>query len=267
MTVKTLYRYPVKSLGGSSVDQLQPDARGFRDDRRWMFVDARGRFISQRSNVGLSEYAARITGGDLTFTHLPSGEIVGLIKCAKVAASKVEVTVWDDTFTASRIESEVLYELTRALGIPDARLVYMAPEDVRPVDPKYARPDETVSFADGYPYLVTTTGSLAFLANELGDPALDERRFRPNIVIHTQQPWLEDTWTALRIGDHKFRLPKPCARCVMITHQPGTRDRDLSVLAELAKHRKVDSKVLFGMNALWEGGHGKLSIGDQVVVV
>lgn len=264
MKVKALYQYPVKSLGGQSRRWIEPLGRGFRDDRRWMFTDARGSFISQRGNVQLSTFSAEIEGDTLTFRSAETDEIVGAVAGAR-SGKKGTVTVWDDTFQATEIHSDALFDLTRKLGIADARLFYMGDDDVRPVDQRYAKKGEQVSFADGYPYLITTTGSLKEIASELCIPNLDERRFRPNIIVDTPRPWLEDDWTSLNIGGHRFRLPKPCARCVMVTHQPGTGERDLALLATLTSLRRREGKILFGMNACWEGGRGVISCGDLVV--
>ncbi|OAV45668.1 MOSC domain-containing protein [Lewinella sp. 4G2] len=265
MHVTELYRYPVKSLGGQSVQSLQPLGRGFVDDRRWMFADASGRFISQRNNVQLSEFSAELVGDELTFRHLPSNEVVGAVAGARLG-TKSTVTVWDDTFQATEVNSDAMYALTRKLGIPDARLMYMQDDDIRPVDTRYAKGEETVSFADGYPYLITNTASLRALAHEMGEASLDVRRFRPNIVVDSPTAFAEDAWFRLEIGTHQFRLPKPCARCIMITHEPGTRGRDLRVLGTLSNMRKVGNKILFGMNACWEGGDGSVAVGDEVTV-
>ncbi|NJC24991.1 MOSC domain-containing protein [Neolewinella antarctica] len=267
MKVYALYRYPVKSLGGQSVSELVPQQRGFQDDRRWMFTDTSGKFISQRNNVQLARFSAEVVGDTLSFFDVQSGEQVGAVAGARVVGEKSEVTVWDDTFPATEIKSEALYALTRKLGVPDARLFYMDAGDERPVDSRYARPVESVSFADGYPYLVATTASLESLASLLDEPQIDMARFRPNIVVTTREAWLEDNWARLDINGHQFRLPKPCARCIMVTHEPGTGDRDLRVLATLNQHRKVDNKLLFGMNACWESGTGLLRVGDVVNVI
>jgi len=279
MQVSSLYCYPVKSLGGQSVEALLPEGRGFKDDRRWMFVDESGRFISCRAVPGLLLFSAEVNGDELRFTRISDGTLLCAVAGARAPQSRpgrdpqrgnpksIEVTVWDDTFTATLIDVPGLDQLTETLGIPGARLVYMAPEDVRPVDPRYAKAGEQVSFADGYPYLITNTASLDDLASRLGEEQLDERRFRPNIVISTDTPWAEDDWTALRIGSHRFRLPKPCARCIMVTIQPETGEKDLRVLAELSRYRKVGNKVMFGMNGCWEGGEGMLETGDEVAVL
>jgi hypothetical protein len=177
----------------------------------------------------------------------------------------MEVTVWDDTFHATLIDNELVPAIAIALGIPGARLVYMGENDRRPVDARFAKSGEEVSFADGFPYLITNTASLDDLSGRV-EETLDERRFRPNIVVSTTSPWAEDDWTALQIGTHHFRLPKPCARCIMVTVAPETGEKNLRVLAELSAYRKIGNKVLFGMNACWEKGEGLLFVGDNVSV-
>lgn len=264
MQVLQLYRYPVKSLGGQSVDSLQPEIRGFQDDRRWMFVDADGRFISCRSVTSLLRFSAEVHGDELRFVRIANGTLLGAVAGAREGKKSIEVTVWDDTFHATLIEDEGIPAIAEALGIPGARLVYMGAEDRRPVDPRFAKAGEEVSFADGFPYLITNTASLDDLSGRVGE-ALDERRFRPNIVVSTSAPWAEDEWSALQIGAHRFRLPKPCARCIMVTVAPETGEKNLRVLAELSAYRKVGNKVMFGMNACWEGGVGELGVGDVVL--
>ena len=264
MKVSKLYRYPVKSLGGQSVASLTPEIRGFQDDRRWMFIDENGKFISRRTIPEMCEHAAEVHGDELRFVRIADGSILGAVASAREGEKSIAVTVWDDALIATLIEDDGIPAIAEGLGIPGARLVYMGLNNRRPVDPRYAKPGEEVSFADGYPYLVTGTASLADLSSRVGEQ-LDERRFRPNIIVTTEIPFVEDTWTALSIGKHQYRITKPCARCIMITQEPETGDRNLRVLAELSAYRKVGNKVMFGMNACWEGGEGRVSVGDRVI--
>ena len=266
MHVHQLYRYPVKSLGGQPASSLTPAGRGFVDDRRWCFVDRRGNFMGQRRYVSLTHFRAEIHDDELRFVRLEDGRLVGAVAGARVGQRQCEVTVWDDTFPATLVDDSGLAALTEVLGIPGARLVYMGAADRRPLDPRYARGPEEVSFADGYPYLVTTTASLADLSRRVGEE-LDERRFRPNIVVAHDEPYAEDEWRALDVGGHRFRLPKPCARCIMVTQHPDTGARNPRILAELAAYRKVGRKVLFGINACWEGGAGPVRRGAPVTVL
>lgn len=263
MTIHQLYRYPVKSLGGQSASSLIPEARGFKDDRRWMFVDETGQFISRRAVPTMCEYAAEVHGDELRFVKLADGSMLGAVAGAREGNRSITVTVWDDAFTATLIEDDGIPAIAAGLGIPGARLVYMGPEDRRPVDPRYARAGEEVSFADGYPYLITGTMSLIDLSSRLSQ-RLDVRRFRPNIVLDTSVEFVEDKLPWIKVGSNHFRLTKPCARCIMITQDPATGERDLRVLAELATYRKEGNKVLFGMNACWEEGEGDIAVGDAV---
>ncbi len=265
MFVSALYRYPVKSLGGQSVSSLRPEVRGFEDDRRWCFIDQRNNFMGQRRFVSLTHFRAEVGGDELRFLRVADGALVGAVAGARSGPRRVEVTVWEDTFWATEVEDAHLPAITETLGIPGARLVYMGAEDRRPVDPRYAQDGEEVSFADGYPYLITGTASLQDLGERV-EEKLDERRFRPNIVVATTEPYCEDKWPGLTIGQHRFRLPKPCARCIMITQDPDTGDRNPRVLAELAAYRKEGRKILFGMNACWEGGTGLVEVGAPVSV-
>lgn len=267
MQVAQLFRYPVKSLGGQSMTVLQPAARGFVDDRRWMFIEASGRFISRRTQPQLAHFEARITGDTLEFMRIADGQIVGAVAGARQGVRRREVTVWDDTFAATLLEAPTVKTIAETLGIAGAQLVYMDVADNRPVDPAYAHPEESVSFADGFPYLITNTASLAQIAEQLGNPGLDVRRFRPNIVVAHDVPFAEDSWEKLEIGQHQFRLPKPCARCVMVTMHPDTGERTPRIMGELARQRRVGNKVLFGMNACWEGGTGLLRVGDVVTLL
>ena len=54
LTLSSIHVYPVKSLGGFGVDQARTTARGLEHDRRWMLVDAAGRFISQREEAAMA---------------------------------------------------------------------------------------------------------------------------------------------------------------------------------------------------------------------
>ncbi|TXF83700.1 MOSC domain-containing protein [Neolewinella aurantiaca] len=265
MHIHQLYRYPVKSLGGQSVASLQPEIRGFADDRRWMFIEPNGQFISRRAVPTMCEFAAEVHDDELCFVRISDGSILGAVAGARNGEKQVDVTVWDDSLTATLIEDAGIPAIATGLGIPGARLVYMTSEDHRPVDARFAKDGEEVSFADGFPYLVTSTASLDDLSGRVGEN-LDERRFRPNIIVKNDVPFDEDNWTGLKIGTHRFRLPKPCARCIMITQEPDTGARNLRVLAELSAYRKVGNKVMFGMNACWEGGVDHVKVGDPVSV-
>jgi uncharacterized protein YcbX len=150
------------------------------------------------------------------------------------------------------------------------RLVWLDDPTRRPVNPDYAQPGDTVSFADGYPLLLANTASLAALndliaeSDSMASP-LPMERFRPNVVISGAQAWVEDEWTGgrIRIGDVNFRVPKPCGRCIVTTTDQETGERGHEPLRTLSRHRHVKNGLLFATNLIPDAP-GTIAIGDPV---
>lgn len=149
----------------------------------------------------------------------------------------------------------------------DVRLVWLDDPTRRPSDPEFSAPDDRVSFADGYPLLVTNKASLRQLGEWIGRP-LPMTRFRPNLVVETDEPWAEDAWLGrrLRIGDVVLRAVKPCGRCVVTTTDQESAEREREPLRTLARHRNFDKQLVFGMN-LVPDSVGPMAVGDEVTVL
>ena len=47
-SVSQLFIYPIKSLGGISLDKAETTDRGFKFDRRWMLINEHNEFMTQR---------------------------------------------------------------------------------------------------------------------------------------------------------------------------------------------------------------------------
>ena len=145
------------------------------------------------------------------------------------------------------------------------RLVVMPDSTERKADPRYARHNENVSFADGFPYLVISQASLDDLNGRLAEP-IEMRRFRPNFVITGTEPFAEDQWKHITIGDLRFEVVKPCARCVLTTINPETAEKGAEPLKTLASYRRNGNKILFGQNVTVQD-FGELNVGAQVLVL
>jgi hypothetical protein len=171
---------------------------------------------------------------------------------------RVEVSVWGSHCEAVVHDAASLW-FTRVFARP-CRAVYM-PEDVhRPIES--ASFEDVVSFADGFPYLLTTQVSLEALAARLDTP-IGMNRFRPNIVVDGDVPFAEDDWTRVTIGDAVFRVAKGCDRCMVTTIDPETGETGLEPLRTLATFRRWNGKVWFGINLIPEG-RGIVRVGDPV---
>jgi uncharacterized protein YcbX len=256
--------YPVKSLRGDAHASAVVEPRGLAGDRRWLVVDEADRFLTQRELPHMATVAARNEPGGLALTA--PGRPPIFVPIPPADATPRLVTIWRDTVDAVVAGPEAERWLTGALGVP-CTLVYQANPASRPVNPAFAAPGDVVSFADGYPLLVTSTASLSDLNARLlaKVPML---RFRPNLVVEGAHPWAEDDWQRIRIGAASFRVPKPCDRCGIpsIDQETGLRPDPEEPLRTLKTFRRdASGRVLFGMNLVPET-LGSVQVGDAVEV-
>lgn len=262
MHIASLHVYPVKSLGSLSPDSLWFDPWGPRGDRRWLVVDLDGMFLTQRAHPRMAtvQVSSRPDGG-LTFHHAdrPALDVTPRSGLPR------PVRVWRSDVMAQDAGDAAAVWLERVLERP-CRLVHMD-------EPAQARPgswegdDYHVSFADGFPVLVCTTGSLADLNGRLKHP-VPMSRFRPNLVVEGAGAWAEDGWRRLRIGEVELKLVKPCSRCVVTTvdQNSGEIPDRREPLRTLAGFRQRPGGVMFGQNALVEKT-GCVRVGDRVEVM
>ncbi|MDK8465318.1 MOSC N-terminal beta barrel domain-containing protein [Marinobacter sp. SS13-12] len=258
MQVHSLYVYPVKSLAGIQVSSFRMDDFGPVCDRRWMIVDADRQFVTQRSNPELARIGTRLEEGRVMVDIPGEGEF------SLVAGSEeCHVRVWRDWTKAVYGGNEASDALSRYCG-ETFRFVFMPDETFRRVDASRVTEYRRVSFADGFPLLITNLASLEELNSRL-QTAVEMRRFRPNIVVEGAAPWEEDEWKALSVNNIVFSLVKPCSRCVMTTVDPdrGVKAPDLQPLRELGTYRRTADGVIFGMNAVHESA-GEIRVGSPV---
>ncbi len=135
----------------------------------------------------------------------------------------------------------------------------------RQVNLEFGRAGDRVSFADGYPLLLTSEASLSELNRRLETPVPMDR-FRANLVVDGSDPFEEDRWARIRVGDVELRVVKPCARCVVTTTDQATGSRSREPLRTLATFRNEGGRVLFGENLIHDGP-GRLRVGNRVDVL
>lgn len=267
--VESLWIYPVKGMSGIQVKSLDFNNLGFLFDRRWMLVDENGRFLSQREVPELALFQTTVTEGHLHISDPLRREIKIPISSGKPWGKRA--VVWGSSCRADWYGAEVDRLLSDSLS-RRCHLVKMSEGFKRRLAPYYSvNQGDSVSFADGFPFLVTTTASLEELGRRVGE-YVPMDRFRPNIVIRNSTPFEEDRWRILSIGNHSFHLVKPCARCVVTTIDQETGVvADGEPLRTLAKFRTTSragkSKILFGQNAVAADASGSLSAGDSVVLI
>ncbi|MBK7946705.1 MAG: MOSC domain-containing protein [Flavobacteriales bacterium] len=258
MSLASIHIYPIKSLGGFTLNEARMTDRGFAHDRRWMLVDADGRFISQREVFAMACLHCAPSPNGFTVTDVRDGDRIDLPWAVDAGESK-RVLVWSDAVEVLHAPMAVSAWFAEKLGIT-CSLVFMPDAAHRPVDAKYA--SGGTSLSDGFPYLIVSQASLDDLNTRLESP-VPMNRFRPNLVIAGGAPFQEDAWTSIAIGAARFSLVKPCARCVITTTDQLTGERGKEPLRTLASYRSVNGKVMFGMNAMGITGD-MVRVGDLV---
>lgn len=254
--------YPVKGMRGLSLAESHVQPIGLAHDRRFLAIRPTGEFLSQRELARMATISSLFVDGAIKlWTDKPEEICVDL----DGLSIRKQVTIWKNSVDALDCGDAVATWLTEKLDEP-CRLVYMDDRALRRVDANYGREGDLVSFADGFPVLLTSASSLFDLNSRMDDPVL-MKRFRPNLVVDGFEPWAEDHWRRIRVGDVEFRVVKACARCIVTTTDQETGRRlGNEPLKTLATFRQWDGKVFFGMNLI-PNGTGTVRVGDPVEVL
>jgi uncharacterized protein YcbX len=263
-------RYPVKSCAPVAAQQAVVDACGLAGDRRWMLVGDDDAQLTAREHPRLlSVHVAERTDGGLDLTH-PDAPALSVAPPAEDRA--IPVRIWRSTVHATVAGDDAHAWFSKIAGA-SARLVHLHDPSQRRPNPAFSRDRDTVSLADGYPLLATTTDSLAELNRLIAKGPLAHqgplpmRRFRPTVVISGARPWEEDGWRRLRIGDAVFRAVKGCDRCMMTTIDPDTGTHGKEPIATLARYRRWDGATWFGMHLIPDTPGARIAVGDDVEIL
>jgi len=266
--VSALYRYPIKSCGGESLPRdMTFDRFGPTQDRRWVIADKDGQVVTQREcPVMTLLHVVSFADNVLRLTWVGRNLRDQIMVYKQTATMAIFVTVWGDKCQAIPAAPIVHKWLSTRLGRP-VRLLHTSPDFARLSRGTRKIGDTSVSvgFADGYPLLVTTDSSLAYLTARLMKPVA-MNRFRPNIVLSGTQPFEEDGWEGRRVQigrDAIIRITKPCARCMIVNTDQQTGKRAKEPLKTLATFRKFENEVRFGMNAEHLTTN-RIHLGDEV---
>ena len=274
MRVTSLSLFPVKSLGGVDVADATVTPIGLAGDRRWAVLDGEGRPVTARTCHRLLSVVAEPTP-------------TGLRLVASDGAIEVEAP-GDDAATVaagvSRLDRLALADpeasrwLSQRVGL-DVRLVHQREQDHRPMSASHGgRAGELLNLADTGPLHLVTEASVDRLRDwvveargeEWLDPDAAARRFRPNLVVDGEEPFAEDQWSRVRIGDTAYRVSELCDRCALTLVEATTLATDKEPIRTLARHRAWDGVTWFGIRLVPElapGSTGALATGDAVEVL
>ena len=250
MRLAALWRHPVKSFQGESLDEAVIEAKGLAGDRVWGLRDeATGKILTARRIPPLLLAQARLNG-----------------------ATGPELTLPDGT-TLTGTGPDVDAALSDWLGKP-VRLVAAA-EEPAGVGEFFADATDDTSeaiewtmpegrFVDALPLLLLTTATLRACERAYPEGEWDVRRFRPNLLIEADgDGYVEDAWLGktVRVGDVELQPVAGCERCTMVTRpQPGL-ERDVDIFRTVLREHG-------GALGVWTAVRtpGTVRIGDPVEV-
>ena len=256
-----IWIYPIKSLGGISLLSGQVQGKGLKFDRRRMLVDEANTAITQRDHAKMALFKTSISSEHL---HVKFGDNNLKISLDDQDLSRpLDVTIWNDGVKAFEVGTTQSEWFSQMLGIR-CKLVFFPEENERPVDPRYHVNNENVSLADAYPFMIIGQSSLDDLNSRLDEP-LPMNRFRPNFVFEGGEPYEEDSWKHISIGDARFVGVKMCDRCVITTVNQLTAEKGIEPLKTLAQYRKRNNKIYFGQN-LVAIDPKIVNVGDRIIV-
>ncbi|GAA2838713.1 MOSC domain-containing protein [Kitasatospora paracochleata] len=189
--VEQLWRYPVKSTGGERLDAVGVDERGLAGDRLYAVRDSTGR-------LGSGKNTRRFRRMD------------GLLRLGSRLGARIDAP-------------ELIDPLGTPVADPDTFLrAYLEREDV-----ELARED-AVSHFDQLPVSVLTTATLDWVRAAVPTAVVDERRFRPNVLLRTPPgtpAFVEDHWFGRQgraPGGLRLAFVRSSERCAMTgLAQPG----------------------------------------------
>lgn len=281
MIVSQLFIYPIKSCRGIELQQAEVTSKGFAWDREFMLVDRKGRFLTQRQYPQLARVQVQIVGETLLLSTIDNC-IEPISFHADLSGTEIEVEIWGDRTMAIDRGDEVANWFDRVLNLQAqsrCRLVRQSPRHLRLRNPHqmqfHFNQDKPVSFADSSPFLITATASLHELNQRIKETYSGQTqqvpmsRFRPNIVIATDEPFAEGNWKSIQIGKVEFDSVKPCSRCIITTIDQTTGEKNIfkEPLRTLSTFRQFGEQgVMFGEN-MSPRNTGTIAVGDRLQVL
>ena len=212
MILRHIFIYPVKSLGGFEVAAAKMQIQGLEYDRRWMLVDDKGKFVTQRNIASMTQVSTEMTNTSLVLKTAGQSDLyIPLQKEFENAPN--EVKVWSDLTVAYDEGKEARKWIKSAIGV-DCRLYRQNEDALRKSIVPGRNSTKQVSFADSQPILITNEKSLDELNSRLENP-VRMSRFRANFVVDGQTAYEEDNWKYFSIGTTRFKVRKPCGRCTL----------------------------------------------------
>lgn len=181
-SVVRIFRFPVKSMGGEELESVEVDSTGLVGDRAWAVYDQAGKLAS-------GKHSRRFKRMDPVFalTAVTDGDqvLIGLPGGERVVAGEGRA----DLALSDHFGEEV--ELATEADVPHQ---------------------------DAGQISLVGTATLRELGRLHGTEPIDPRHLRANVVLETDEPFVEDSWVGreIAIGDIHLAVTERIERCRMV---------------------------------------------------
>ena len=257
--IHSLFIYPLKGAKPIELQTMEIGETGPRWDREWMLIDKKNDFLSQRKKTKLCLVEQQFTGGNLVLSAPDMQDLA--IPLDEHPTSELEVTLFGKKIRGMHVDKNY-DEWFSDYFKDDIRLIRSPQSNRRLISKNHFKKDQTIHFADGYPFLLTSLSTLDDLNSRLQEPVTMDR-FRANIVIEGAPANEEDQWSSYSIGGIEFLSVKACSRCVVVTVDQESGRKGHEPLKTLAGYRMKDGNILFGQN-LVHLSQGQISVGQPL---
>ncbi|MEM1154340.1 MAG: MOSC N-terminal beta barrel domain-containing protein [Pseudomonadota bacterium] len=254
-TVSSLFRYPVKSMGGESHTELTIAERGAVGDRVWAVRDeVRGGIRGAKKIPALMTLSAKFTED-----ARPQGSSAALITAADGSSCKTDAEDVNAWLSDKLSHAVTLWPLLPAdalehyrRGAPDHEDLETELREVFARTPDESLPDLSLfaevlefesppgTYFDAFPIHILTKQFLTSLSQHRTESVFHVDRFRPNLLLDapdSDNPFPENEWVGrqLTIGDVVLDVIGECPRCAMTTHGFGDLPKDPSIMRTLVR--------------------------------
>jgi len=215
-SVAELWRFPVKSMQGEQLREVEVTARGVVGDRAYALIDADTGKVASAKNVKLFP---ELLACRAVFVAPPHAEREAPPVRIDLPSGK---SVTSDSSDVDRtLSAHFRREVRLARVAPDDFTIDQYHPDVEGADPGGNRntvvaqklgaalfaalgmesPVPAGSFFDVFPLSVMTTSTLARLNELRPQSRFEPRRFRMNVIVSTERPgFVENDWVGHELG-------------------------------------------------------------------
>jgi hypothetical protein len=256
--VAALWRFPVKSMQGEPLEQVELIGRGVVGDRTYALIDRDTSKVVSAKSVRLfpdvlacraAFVASPHSGHDLPPVRisLPNGDAVtsdtaGVddVLSAFFGRAVMLAQAAPDDYTIDQDFPQI--DGLESAGYRDT-VVEQKLGSAFFAEAGMASPVPAGAFVDLFPLSVLTTSTLERLSALRPQSRFDQRRFRMNVIVSTDEPgFVENDWVGREMtigGAVRLQVVMPDPRCVMTTLAQDGLAKDADVLRALAQHNRV----------------------------